>query len=75
MRTSLKVILAGVGIAVLTCPVMAETPSRANRNPHRTTGETFPLVQDCVRTPFPQCGGNWRRTKHHRHHHEVRADQ
>jgi hypothetical protein len=67
MRTNLKVILAAMSIAVLTSPVMAE---KANRHAPRDSNETFSTVNDCVRTAFPQCGGNWRRTRHiHKVHH------
>lgn len=84
MGTNLKVILAVMGIAVLTSPVMAE----ALRNTHTSlsrdlsTDNAFArakrdrgpdgvhsAVTDCVRVAFPQCGASWRRARHiHRHH-------
>jgi hypothetical protein len=82
MRTSLKVILAAMGIAVLTSPVMAGT-SRNTHAPLSTdlsTDNAFARAQrdrrglhstvtDCVHVAFPQCSaGNWRRAKRiHKH--------
>ena len=89
MRTNLKVILAAMGIAVLTSPVMAGTlrnthaplstelstdnafarAERDRRVPGATADGVHSAVKDCVRVPFPQCGGSWRRaTRIHRHH-------
>jgi hypothetical protein len=69
MRTHLKVILAAMGIAVLTSPVMAGTlqNTRAQgdeRAPGATATGVHSTVKDCVHVPFPQCsGGNWRRAR------------
>jgi hypothetical protein len=69
MRTSLKVILAAMGIAVLMSPVMGETRARADRHQSESTGETNPAVHDCIHMAFPQCsGGNWRRVRLHKAH-------
>jgi hypothetical protein len=80
MGTNLKVILAAVGIAVLTSPVMAETlrnppaPLSTDNAFARAKRDAAPdhvhsAVTDCVRQAFPQCGASWRRPRHiHKHH-------
>jgi hypothetical protein len=85
MGTNLKVILAAIGIAVLTSPVMAETlrHTHAPLSTDLSTDNAFarakrdrapdgvrPAVTDCVRVAFPQCGASWRRARHiHKQHH------
>lgn len=60
MKMSMKVILAAMGIAVLTSPVLAKN---ANRHAPKENNQTVPVVADCVHVAFPQCSG-WRRTRH-----------
>jgi cation transporter-like permease len=85
MRTNLKVILAAMGIAVLTSPVMAGTLSNTHAplSAELSTDNAFGRVQrdrhgsdgvhrsvsDCVRVAFPQCGASWRRARHIHRHH------
>ena len=71
MNTSLKVIVAAAGIAVLASPVMAQPES----NPHRSAisnargsvtrthasrvvpAQRTDQIEDCIHVQFPQCGG------------------
>jgi hypothetical protein len=72
MRTNLKVVLAAMGIAVLTSPVLAggDAFARAQRD-RDASRETGVHVSDCVHRAFPQCGASWRRARHiHKHHRE-----
>jgi hypothetical protein len=80
MGTNLKVILAAMGIAVLTSPVMAETlrNTHAQLSTDLSTDNAFARAKrdggapdgvhsagaDCVRVAFPQCGHSWRRARH-----------
>jgi hypothetical protein len=71
MNNSLKVILTAIGIAVLASPVMAQpshSRAAAVSNAHGSalhvrTHSTAPAqesqtrIDDCIRTPFPQCSG------------------
>jgi hypothetical protein len=85
MRTNLKVILAAMGIAVLTSPVMAGTlrNTHAPLSAELSTDNAFARVQrdrhpsavvhvnDCAHVAFPQCGASWRRARHFHRHHRV----
>jgi hypothetical protein len=85
MGTNLKVILAAMGIAVLTSPVTAETLRNTHaplstdlstdnafaqaKRDRRAPGGVHSAVTDCVREAFPQCGASWRRARHIHKHH------
>jgi hypothetical protein len=84
MGTKLKVILAAMGISVLTSPVMAETPrnTHAPLSANLSTDNAFArakrdprvpdgvhsVTTDCVHVAFPQCGASWRRARHIHRH-------
>jgi hypothetical protein len=76
MRMNMKVILAAMGIAVLTSPVMAETRAQAGRHASGATGDNRPAVNDCTHTAFPQCsGGNYKRARASRHKSSAQSPQ